>query len=98
MASVPVHIDNPAEDRPLVSSTSILIFSAFLAGVACDRALPSAVQIHAFMASAAGTIAYIGLWYTTRVKEQDAADRVNRQLTRRLERKLGKHVTARRGS
>lgn len=98
MASVPLHIDNPAESRPLVSNTSILLFSAFLAGIAFGQALPHAAQFHAIAASAAGTIAYIGLWYSTRVKEQQASNRVNRQLTRRLERKLGKHVTARRMS
>ena len=94
MSSVSIDLVGPAE-RPLVSNSSILLFSAFLAGLAFGQALPNVTQYHAVTASAAGVVAYIGLWYTTRVNEHRHAARVNRKLARKLERKLGQHVAGR---
>ncbi|MBA3314468.1 MAG: hypothetical protein M3552_05930 [Planctomycetota bacterium] len=94
MASVPVDFDQPRE-RPLVSGTSILIFAAFLAGAVFGQAIPRVVQFHALTAAAAGTLAYIGLWYTNLVQTQQAASKASERVSRRLERKLGKHLTTR---
>ena len=94
MATVPADFDQPAE-RPLISGTSILIFSAFLAGAVFGQAMPRAAQYHAITAAAAGALAYIGLWYTNVVQSQKAASRASEKVTRRLERKLGKHLTTR---
>lgn len=96
MSSVSLGHDASAE-RPLVSGTSILLFSAFLAGAVFGHALPPAAEFHAVTGAAAGVVAYIGLWYTTRVKEQREASRVNERVARKLERKLGKHLSPRRG-
>jgi hypothetical protein len=94
MATVAFDIDQPRE-RPLVSHASILIFSAFLAGTVFGQALPRMIQYHAFTAAAAGVLAYFGLWYTNLVKTQHAASKASEKVSRRLERKLGKHLTAR---
>lgn len=94
MATVRVDFDQPNE-RSLVSGTSILLFSAFLAGAVFGQALPRAVQLHALTAAAAGAIAYIGLWYTHVVQAQKAASRASEKVSRRLERKLGKHLSTR---
>jgi hypothetical protein len=81
-----------ADERPLVSPASILIFSAFLAGVAFAEALPHTSQVHAICAAAAGVAAYLGLWYTTRLQEQLAAAKQDARLARKAERRLGKHM------
>lgn len=94
MASVPLESDRPAE-RPLISSASILILSAFLAGIAFAGALPRTTQVHAFSAAAAGVAAYLGLWYTTRLQERLAAMKEELRTARKLERRLGKHVPVR---
>jgi hypothetical protein len=96
MASVPVELEAPAPPRSVVSGTSILLFSAFLAGMVFGQVLPKAQQFHAFTGAAAGVIAYIGLWYTTRVKEQMQVTRTQEKVTRKLEKKLGKHLSSRR--
>jgi hypothetical protein len=95
MATAPVEFDVPAPSRSVVSATSILLFSAFLAGMVFGQALPRAAQFHAVTGAAAGVVAYIGLWYTTRVKEQLQANRVQEKTTRKLEKKLGKHLSGR---
>ncbi len=94
MATVPVEFDQPTE-RPLVSGTSILLFSAFLAGTVFGQAMPTAVQFHALTAAAAGALAYIALWYTHLVQTQRAASQASEKVSRRLERKLGKHLSTR---
>jgi len=94
MSSVPVEFETPP-DRPLVSATSILLFSAFLAGIAFGQMLPPASQFHAVAAAGAGTLAYIGLWYTTLVKEQLKLFKAKEKVSRKLERKLGKHLSCR---
>jgi hypothetical protein len=95
MASLPADFDAPVE-RPLVSRTSILIVSAFLAGMVFDQALPQVVKIHASTAAAAGLVSFFGLWYSTRLRELREAQRTNAKVSRRLEKKLGKHLTTRR--
>lgn len=94
MATIPVGFDQ-APERPLVSSTSILIFSAFLAGTVFGQALPRVAQFHALTAAAAGIIAYFGLWYSSSLQTQRAVAKVNERVSKRLERKLGKHLTTR---
>lgn len=94
MSTAPEEITAVAE-RPLVSGTSILLFSAFLAGIAFGQVLPRGAQLHVIAASSAGVIAYIGLWYTTLVKEQRRVTQVNEKVSRKLERKLGKHLSTR---
>lgn len=79
----------------MVSSASILILSAFLAGIAFAGALPPSSAVHAVCAGAAGVAAYLGLWYTTRLQERLAAARQELRAARRLERRLGKHVPVR---
>ena len=96
MSAVPVEFEAAAPPRPLVSGTSILLFSAFLAGMVFGQVLPKAQQFHAFTGAAAGVIAYVGLWYTTRVKEQMQVTRAQEKVSRKLEKKLGKHVSSRR--
>ena len=97
MASVPLDSGRPS-DRPLVSSASILIMSAFLAGIAFADVLPRSGQVHAISAAAAGVAAYLGLWYTTRLQERLAAVNEELRTTRKLERRLGKHVPVRKSS
>ena len=92
MSAASAQLDAPAE-RPLVSGTSILLFSAFLAGMVFGHAIPPVTRMHAVTAAAAGTIAYIGLWYTHRVQEHLQTMQASRKVTRKLERKLGKHLT-----
>lgn len=94
MATVRVDFEQPNE-RPLVSGTSILLFSAFLAGAVFGQAMPRAIQFHALTAAAAGALAYIALWYTHLVQTQKAASRASEKVSRRLERKLGKHLSTR---
>lgn len=91
MASTPAESDRD-NDRPLISSASILLFSAFLAGIAFADALPRSSQVHAVCAAAAGVAAYVGLWYTTRLQEQLAAAREEARTVRKVERRLGKHL------
>ena len=86
------------EERPLISSASILILSAFLAGAGFAGALPRSGQIHAVFAAAAGVAAYLGLWYTTRLQERLAATREELRTARKLERRLGKHVPVRKSA
>jgi len=80
------------EEQPLISSASILILSAFLAGIAFAGALPPSSQVQAVCAGGAGVAAYLGLWYTTRLQERLAAAREELRAARKLERRLGKHV------
>lgn len=94
MASASVESNDP-DDPPLVSSASILILSAFLAGIAFAGALPPSSQVHAVSAGGAGLAAYLGLWYTNRLQERLAAAREDLRAARRLERRLGKHVPVR---
>lgn len=94
MTTATFDTDQPCE-RPLVSHTSILLFSVFLAGVVFGQALPRMIHYHAFTAAAAGVLAYCGLWYTSLVETQHAASKVSQKVSRRLERKLGKHLTTR---
>lgn len=94
MATVPADFDQPTE-RPLVSGTSILLFSAFLAGAVFGQAMPRAIQFHALTAASAGALAYVALWYTHHVQTQKAASRASEKVSRRLERKLGKHLSTR---
>jgi hypothetical protein len=94
MATVRVDFEQTNE-RPLVSGTSILLFSAFLAGCVFGQAMPRAIQFHAITAAATGALAYIALWYTNLVQTQKAASRASEKVSRRLERKLGKHLSTR---
>jgi hypothetical protein len=92
MSSVSIDLHPAHHERPVVSNSSILIFSIFLSGLAFGQILPPLAHFNAIASAGAGTIAYIGLWYTTRAHEQRVTTRTNQKVARKLERKLGKHV------
>jgi len=79
-------------NRPLLSSSSILIFSSFLIGLASGNSLPDHMGRLVFLSGLIGLIAYLALGLVAWRQRCRAAERANLLATSQLEQRLNRHA------
>lgn len=81
--------------RPVVSLTSILIFSGFLAGIASARVLSSEAAPYLIGGAAMGVVSWAGLGFAAEQRRRAVARRMLRDASHRIARRLDEHVPRR---
>ncbi|MEX0703169.1 MAG: hypothetical protein WD069_13830 [Planctomycetales bacterium] len=83
----------PAEtNRPLLSYTSILILSGFLAGLASARLVPPFMEPFLFGGAAAGLASWIGLGCLAERRRRETARQAVHTALHRMDRRLDRHI------
>lgn len=78
--------ESPSRERPLVSITSILIFSAFLIGMAVGNVLGTELEPYVLLCGLSGFLAFIGLELAAFRRKMQAIEDGKRHMENRLER------------
>lgn len=78
--------ERPPRERHLVSITSILIFSAFLIGMAVGNVLGTELEPYVLLCGLSGFLAFIGLELAAFRRKMQAIEDGKRHMENRLER------------
>ena len=81
-----------ASEKPLLSHSSILIFSGFLIGMVSRNAVRPGDEMLVYGAGVVGLVSYFGLGLLARARKQRATNHDFQQASTRLEKRINRHV------
>lgn len=79
-------------ERRVITHSSILVLSAFFAGIASAQILPAPSAVYLVSGAAAGVAAWAGLGIAAARRRQALARRALRVATQHLNRRLDRHI------
>lgn len=80
------------ESRPLLSHSSILIFSGVLIGMVASQVVQARWEPFVYLAGLFGLVAWFALGHLARIREQRRASSATRQAASRLASRLDRHT------